>query len=140
MPTFDKLMFLSIAGLLALSALFGMIAIYVETRPPSITEGYITELNHEEEHSDLVMIPMTITTGKTSTTIMQPTYNYYPESFEVVIEDGEEKEDFYVEKSVFRKLKIGDRFRFDDGSMKNNRPKESRDATPEEEKKMEEDN
>lgn len=138
MPTFDKFMIWSIAGLLALSALFGMIAIYVETRPPNTTEGYITELNHEEAHSDLVMIPMTIISGKIMTTIMQPTYNYYPESFEVVIEDGEDKEDFYVKKNVFKKLKIGDRFRFDDGSMKNNRPKESRDATPEEEKEMEE--
>lgn len=137
MPTFDKLMFGFIGLILAGCMVMIVIVIYQETRPPNITEGYITELNHEEAHSDLVMIPMTITTGKTSTTIMQPTYNYYPESFEVVIEDGEEKEDFYVEKNVFKKLKTGDRFRFDDESMKNNRPKESRDATPEEEKEME---
>lgn len=118
--------------------LFSLIgySIYDEMKPPNITEGEIVELNHEDAYSQLIMIPITISNGKTSTTMMQPTYVYYPEMFEVVIRDGEKREDFYLEQSVFENLNIGDRFRFDKLTMKNNRPEESRDATPEEEEQM----
>lgn len=112
------------------------VGIYEELRPPHITDGVITELNHEEEYSEVILMPMSISNGNSTTTIMQPTYIHYPETFEVVIENGDKKEDFYIKEKAFKNLKVGERFKFDGDTMKNKRPKETRDATPEEEKQL----
>lgn len=111
--------------------------VYQELKPPSITEGRVTELEHLPESEDVVLMPIVISTGKTTSTMMVPTYIHNPESFRVVIKDGDKTEDFYVDKKTYKQLKIGYRFRAE-GDVKDERPEETRDATDAEIKKMEE--
>lgn len=128
-PLFVGIMLLCIAGL--------GYGIYLELKPPTITEGVVTKLEHFPEDSDVIMMPMVISTGKTTTTIMTPTYVHHPESFRVVIKNGKETEDFYVDKKTYKQLKVGVRYRAQDNA-ENTRPENTRDATDAEKKRMEE--
>lgn len=109
--------------------------IYDELRPPEIIEGKITKLEFLPESEKAVLTPLVISSGKTVTTSMIPTYIHNPASYRVVIENGNKSEDFFVKKSVYKKLKIGYRFRVDDDTT-NKRPEISRDATDNEIKRM----
>lgn len=111
--------------------------LYSEFKPPTITEGVVTKLEYFPEDSSVIMMPMVISTGKTTTTVMTPTYVHHPESFRVVIKNGKETEDFYVDKKTYKQLKVGVRYRADDDA-ENTRPENTRDATDAEKKRMEE--
>lgn len=90
----------------------------------AITEGEVYEKQHREAHSQLVMMPIVITNGKTTTTTIIPYYISYPDRYVVFIKafrDGEwVTEDFYVSKDVYDTVNIGDMFVFDEdrGDMK----------------------
>lgn len=111
--------------------------LYLELKPPTITEGVVTKLEYFPEDSSVIMMPMVISTGKTTTTVMTPTYVHHPESFRVVIKNGKEIEDFYVDKKTYEQLKVGVRYRAEDDA-ENTRPENTRDATDAEKKRMEE--
>lgn len=112
--------------------------IYEEFRPPEIVDGRVVELEYLKEREQLTYIPLTISSGKTTSVIMQPTYIHYPETFRVKIENGDKQEEFYVNKKTYKSLNIGNRFKYEPETVKRHRPEESRDATEAEIKKMEE--
>jgi len=129
--------FIPFAVLLLILCVFGLgYAIYDEYRPPTITEGIVTELEYMPEDNDVIMMPIVISNGKTTTTMMTPTYIHHDEAFRVVIKDGKETEDFYVDKKTYKQLKVGIRYRAGN-DVENTRPETSRDASEEEQKRME---
>lgn len=83
----------------------------------TITEGEVYEKEYKEEHTSVMMLPLVISNGKTTTTTMIPYVVYYPDRYVIRIkaycEDRWETEDFYVSKSVYDEINIGDMFYFD---------------------------
>ena len=76
--------------------------------------GEVVAMNIEPESNQLVLIPMTISTGKTTTTIMQQYWIFDDEDFVLTIrghdEDGEiVTENWYVTKAEYEKTAIGDK-------------------------------
>lgn len=43
--------------------------------------GYVTQLTHYDDWDETVMVPHTVTTGKTTTTIMVPERRYHPDTY-----------------------------------------------------------
>lgn len=141
MEFFIEKIVLPFLGLLLLLMIVGLIVgFYQEMQPPEIVDGKVVELEHLKESQDLVMVPLVMNTGNTTTTILQPTYIHYPETFRVKIENGDKQEEFYVNKETYEELSIGNRFKYEPETVKRHRPEESRDATDAEIKKMEEAN
>lgn len=83
-----------------------------------ITEGEIYKKEYREEHTTIMVMPLVISNGKTTTTSMIPYVVYYPDRYVVFIkayQDEEWKtEDFYVSKEVYDTVKVGDMFLFDE--------------------------
>ena len=81
-----------------------------------ITHGEVYEKEHREAFTTVMMLPLTIYTGKTSTTTIIPYVVHYPERYVILIKDfdGENwvTEDFYVIKEVFDQIHIGDMFEY----------------------------
>ena len=81
-----------------------------------ITHGEVYEKEHREAFTTVMMLPLTIYTGKTSTTTIIPYVVHYPERYVILIKDfdGENwvTEDFYVTKEVFDQIYIGDMFEY----------------------------
>ena len=65
-----------------------------------------------------MMLPLVISTGKTTTTTIIPYTIYYPERYAIYIKafDGEQwiTEDFYVVKDVFDQISVGNMFEYDE--------------------------
>jgi hypothetical protein len=65
-----------------------------------------------------MMIPITISTGKVTTTSIIPYTVHYPERYVIHIKDfdGEEwiTEDFYVTKDTFDQVSVGNMFEYDE--------------------------
>lgn len=85
-----------------------------------INEGDIYEKEFKPEYTTVSVLPMTISNGKTVTTIMVPYTIHYPDRWVIYIKAYEEEkqewltEDFYVSKEVYDSVNIGDRFVFDE--------------------------
>lgn len=83
-----------------------------------ITEGEVYEKEYREEYTAVVMLPLVISNGKSSTTTMIPYIVRYPDRYVIFIkayQDEEWKtEDFYVSKEVYDSINIGDVFLYDE--------------------------
>lgn len=83
-----------------------------------ITHGEVYEKEHREAHNTVMVLPLVISNGKTTSTIMIPYIVHYPERWVIFIKafNGEEwvTEDFYVSKDVFDTVQVGDMFEFDE--------------------------
>ena len=83
-----------------------------------ITEGEVYEKEYREEYTTIMMLPMVISNGKSTTTTMVPYFIHYPERYVIFIkayQDEEWKtEDFYVSKEVYDSTNIGDMFLYDE--------------------------
>ena len=83
-----------------------------------ITEGEVYEKEYQEEYTTVMMLPLVISNGKTTTTTMMPYLVSYPERYVIFIkayQDDEWKtEDFYVSKEVYDGTTIGDMFLYDE--------------------------
>ena len=72
-----------------------------------INEGDIYEKEFKPEYTTVSVLPMTISNGKTVTTIMVPYTIHYPDRWVIYIKA-------YVSKEVYDSVNIGDRFVFDE--------------------------
>ena len=83
----------------------------------TITEGEVYEKEYKKASIMTIMQPVIISNGKTTTTMMIPYMIRYPDRYVIRIkaycEDRWETEDFYVSKSVYDEINIGDMFYFD---------------------------
>lgn len=111
---------------------------------PKITEGRVIHKEHHEEYTTVIMMPIVISTGKTTMTQMIPIWQYHPETWEIVIESFDKdskrlEESFYVNNSVYNEVNTGDYFKFDEDMGSKNKPVVEREATEEEKKQLEKD-
>ena len=85
-----------------------------------INEGDIYEKEFKPEYTTVSVFPMTISNGKTVTTIMVPYTIHYPDRWVIYIKAYDEEackwinEDFYVSEEVYDSVDIGDYFVFDE--------------------------
>lgn len=83
-----------------------------------ITEGEVYEKEYREAHTSLMMLPLVMSNGKTTTTTIVPYIVYYPDRYVIHIRafvDNEwVTEDFYVSEEVYNSINIGDMFVFDE--------------------------
>ena len=83
-----------------------------------IIEGEVYEKEYREAYTQVMVLPLVISNGKTTSTIMIPYFVHYPDRYVIFIkayQDEEWKtEDFYVSKEVYDSIKIGDMFLYDE--------------------------
>lgn len=83
-----------------------------------ITEGEVYKKEYRKAYTTVMMIPLIISSGNTTETIITPYFVHYPERYVVFIKaykNGEWKtEDFYVSKEVYDSASIGDMFLYDE--------------------------
>lgn len=84
----------------------------------AITESEVYEKEYREAHTQVIVFPLIISNGKTSSTIMIPYFVHYPDRYVIFIkayQDEEWKtEDFYVSKEVYDSINVGDMFLYDE--------------------------
>lgn len=84
-----------------------------------ITEGEVYEKEYREAHTQIRMIPLIRSNGKTSTVTMIPYVVRYPERYVIFIKAYQNEkwltEDFYVSQDTYDAINIGDMFLYDDG-------------------------
>lgn len=85
----------------------------------NLTHGEVYEKEYREAHVSVVILPLTVSNGKSTTTIMVPYMFRYPDRWAIHIREfnGEEwvTEDFYVSKEIYDAIEIGDMFEYDEG-------------------------
>lgn len=83
-----------------------------------ITEGEVYEKEYREAYTTVMVLPLVISNGKSTTTIMVPYVFNYPDRYVIHIksfQDGEwVTEDFYVSKDVYENINVGDMFEYDE--------------------------
>jgi hypothetical protein len=83
-----------------------------------ITEGEVYEKEYREAFTTVMVLPLVIYNGKSTTTIMVPYVVHYPDRYVIHIKyfQGEEwvTEDFYVSKDVYDDINVGDMFEYDE--------------------------
>lgn len=83
-----------------------------------ITEGEVYKKEYREEYTTVIMLPLVISNGKSSTTTMIPYIVRYPDRYVIFVkayQDEEWKtEDFYVSKEVYDSINVGDMFLYDE--------------------------
>ena len=84
----------------------------------AITEGEVCKKEYREAYTQVMVLPLIMSNGKTTSTIMVPYFVHYPDRYVIFIkayQDEEWKtEDFYVSKEVYDSIKIGDMFLYDE--------------------------
>ena len=83
-----------------------------------LTEGEVYDKEFEEATTQVMLIPIVISTGKTTTTSVVPYVYYYPDRWIIRIRepngDGTYTTDrYYTTKEIFDSVNIGDTFSFD---------------------------
>lgn len=84
----------------------------------TITEGEVYEKEYKEAFTTTSILPLVISTGKTTTTIMVPYFIRYPDRYVIhiksFVDDEWVTEDFYVTKEVYDSINVGDMFIYDE--------------------------
>lgn len=84
-----------------------------------LTEGEVCDKQFTEAHSQVVMMPIVTTNGKTTTTTLIPYVRYHPDTYSVSIKDFQNEkwvtEVYYVSKEVYDAVSIGDIFKYEKG-------------------------
>ena len=84
----------------------------------AIAEGEVYKKEYREAHTQVMFLPLIISNGKTTSTIMVPYFLHYPDRYVIFIKAYQDKEwkteDFYVSKEVYDSIKIGDMFLYDE--------------------------
>lgn len=130
-----------IVGFIIFLLIVIVVVLAVGESEPEITEGRVIHKEYHEEYNTVIMMPIVVSTGKTSTTSMIPIWQHHPATWEIVIEAFDEEsnrveENFYVNESVYNEVSIGDFFRFDEDMGSRNKPVVEREATEEEQKQL----
>ena len=83
----------------------------------SITDGEVYEKEYREAYTTVMMLPLVISNGNTTTTHIIPYFIHYPDRYVILIKkyNGEKwlEEDFYVSKDVYNQINVGDMFEYD---------------------------
>ena len=93
-----------------------------------ITEGEVYDKKHNAEYTNVMMIPLCISNGKSMTCSPIPYIVHHHENWEVNIKSYNEKEKkyetaiYYVNKEVYDRVKIGDMFKYDSNTMLDEEP------------------
>lgn len=91
-------------------------------------EGEICELEFKPAYDTVLLLPITIYNGKTTTIILVPYIRHYPDRYYVKVRHFNDKDqkynydDCYVPKDVFDELDIGDWFVFDPNNYFDSEP------------------
>lgn len=84
-----------------------------------LTEGEVYEKNFTEAHSQVLMLPLVHSTGKSMYTTMIPYIRYYPDTYSIGIRDFQDDkwvtETYYVSEEVYNEVEIGDMFKYEKG-------------------------
>lgn len=93
-----------------------------------LEEGNIIEMEYNEPYTQLMFIPIIVSSGNSTTTMIVPFYVFHPEKWKIKIEgdyNGETRsETYYISEQRYNELNIGDfvttdeTFSTDDGSYK----------------------
>lgn len=85
-----------------------------------ITEGEIYEKEFLPEETQVMIVPMVHTNGKTSYTTYMPVTHHYPDRWRISIksleknEDGEyDTADYYTTEEVYNRCEVGDMFSYE---------------------------
>jgi hypothetical protein len=93
-----------------------------------LREGEVTGKEHQPAYTTMILMPMTISTGKASTTTFVPMFFFYPESWAVKIKayDGHvwQTATWWVSQSVYDQVRVGGYFVAKDPSCTDERPRE----------------
>ena len=92
-----------------------------------LTEGEVYEKEFKEARTQVMMIPIVISNGKSSTTRLIPYMYHYPDRWIVRIRDPNGDgtyvtDEYYTTKEVYDSLDIGDTFCFDPNRDFENEP------------------
>lgn len=86
-----------------------------------ITEGEIYEKEFRPEKTEVLIVPMVHTNGKTSYTTPTPIVHHYPDRWRIAIrsieknDDGDyDTADYYTTEEVYNNCKVGDMFSYDE--------------------------
>lgn len=110
-------------GLIVLIIILGVVlvggtiwALIIFFKPPKITEGEVYEKEFIPAYNQMMIIPIVISNGKTTTTMMIPYMYYYPDSWVIKIKDFQDNkwvtEDFYVSEEIYNAVTIGSEFKY----------------------------
>lgn len=93
-----------------------------------ITEGEVYDKEHNEAYTTVNVIPFCISNGKSTSCTPIPYTIHHQESFEIHIRSYNKKENkydkatYYVQEDDYKKIKIGDMFKFDEDTMLDEEP------------------
>ena len=85
-----------------------------------ITEGEVIEKEFTPAHNTLMVLPLTVFNGKTTTVISVPYMYHYSDKWEITIQDWDKKENkmvtatYRVTEEVYNVVEIGDGFIYDE--------------------------
>lgn len=83
-----------------------------------INEGIIISKEFTPAHSEIIMMPMVVSNGKSTSTVIVPYIYYYNDKWEITIQgvaNGEiVKETYRVKEEVYEKVSLGDNFKFEE--------------------------
>lgn len=84
-----------------------------------ITDGEVYEKEYKEAHTEIRMIPIVTTNGKTTHTTIIPYTYHYPDRYIVYIKKFEDNEwktaNYYITKEIYESINIGDQFEYVEG-------------------------
>ncbi len=96
---------------LLLIAGFFILAMIALTREPSLREGEIYDKTFHPAHTTMILMPVTISTGKSTTTTLIPMWFYYPDSWSIDIKkfNGKKwlKATWWVSEDVYDQAVVG---------------------------------
>jgi hypothetical protein len=82
---------------------------------PSLREGEIRGKGFRPEHTDMILMPMTVSTGKDVTTTLTPMFFYYPDSYSIDIRkfDGKRWQEatWWVDRATYDQAVVGGYYR-----------------------------
>lgn len=82
-----------------------------------VTYGEIINKEHNEPYRQLLMLPVHISNGKTSTTILVPYWIFHEENWKIEIKgknkDGKiDTETYYITEDLYDNISIGDMYEY----------------------------
>jgi hypothetical protein len=80
---------------------------------PKLDEGRVVGMRYEPANTQVMMMPVVISNGRTTTTMIVPYYIYDDEDWVLTVtgtlENGKQRtEDWYISRSAYESLEIGD--------------------------------
>lgn len=87
-----------------------------------LREGEVYDKSFTPAYTQLMMMPMSISNGKSISTILIPFYVHHPDTWSVSIKEFREKDEtwvtatYWVNQTVYDSVNIGDQFKYDENT------------------------